>query len=307
MGGHPGGPGGPMGPPGMPPMGGPRPPMMQPPARQGTSRMVPVVVSAGLAIGVFCGLLFGLGTGKSKAAVPASNGVNAHANDEPFVPEPMSTTKPPDRYAAKGSAAGSAGSAAGSAVAAAGAGSAAGSGSAAAPEAKKVKVAFEVKPESLRNTVKLSVDGKDIDGLSTEIALEPGVDHKSVHFVAKAPGFADYTSDSNITSKEGETSEATVAFEMVKGKSTLGAAVATTPPAGTGSAATPTAVDTGKPTGTAAAATKTGGTGTGATGTGATGTGTGTGKTNATGTGTKPANTNPKPPRKKQNDGLIDI
>src|SRR3954463_11571578 len=72
-------------PPGMggPPMGpmgatpGPRP------MRRGTSRAVPVVVSAGLAVGVFCGLLFGVGTGKKDAvASPAKgNNVKAHADD----------------------------------------------------------------------------------------------------------------------------------------------------------------------------------------------------------------------------------
>nr|MBP6632959.1 PEGA domain-containing protein [Kofleriaceae bacterium] len=35
-------------------------------ARQGTSKAVPVVVSAGLAVGVFVGLLFGVGTGKAE-------------------------------------------------------------------------------------------------------------------------------------------------------------------------------------------------------------------------------------------------
>jgi len=60
-------------PPGMPPgMGGP--PMGGPPMagmrqmKRGTSKAIPVVVSAGLAVGVFCGLLFGVGTGKSNAA-----------------------------------------------------------------------------------------------------------------------------------------------------------------------------------------------------------------------------------------------
>src|SRR5437764_12153583 len=38
------------------------------PARPGTSKAVPVVVSAGLAVGVFCGLLFGLGTGDTASA-----------------------------------------------------------------------------------------------------------------------------------------------------------------------------------------------------------------------------------------------
>src|SRR2546423_6128527 len=51
------------------------------PARQGTSKAVPVVVSAGLAVGVFCGLLFGLGTGKAKASAPSS-GSNIKKDDD---------------------------------------------------------------------------------------------------------------------------------------------------------------------------------------------------------------------------------
>src|SRR5690242_149786 len=52
-----------------PPMG---PPTMNRPMRRGVSKAVPVVVSAGLAVGVFCGLLFGLGTDKDEAnAAPA--------------------------------------------------------------------------------------------------------------------------------------------------------------------------------------------------------------------------------------------
>ena len=68
-----------------PMMGGPapmRPPMPMPmPARHGTSKVVPVVVSAGLAVGVFCGLLFGLGTGKAKASTPSS-GSNIKKDDD---------------------------------------------------------------------------------------------------------------------------------------------------------------------------------------------------------------------------------
>ena len=68
--GHPGHPGQHPGQPGPMPMGPvptPQPMPGQPPraavVRRGTSRAVPVVVSMGLAIGVFCGLLFGLSTG----------------------------------------------------------------------------------------------------------------------------------------------------------------------------------------------------------------------------------------------------
>src|SRR4051812_21563792 len=45
----------------------------QRPMRQGTSKAVPVVVSAGLAVGVFCGLLFGVGTGKEASARSTSS------------------------------------------------------------------------------------------------------------------------------------------------------------------------------------------------------------------------------------------
>src|SRR5215813_5895935 len=74
--------------PGYPPnpmmMGGPHPPMAPPPPmRRGTSKAVPVVVSAGLAVGVFCGLLFGLGTTKQDAHAAPSTGSNVeHADSD---------------------------------------------------------------------------------------------------------------------------------------------------------------------------------------------------------------------------------
>src|SRR5262245_15092333 len=88
MGGPPmGGP--PMGGPPMggPPMGGP-PRGMQPPMRRGTSKAVPLVVSAGLAVGVFCGLLFGVG---KKSAVAASKSNEAKAGDTKPDPHPATT------------------------------------------------------------------------------------------------------------------------------------------------------------------------------------------------------------------------
>src|SRR4051812_37428172 len=86
---------GPMGPGQMGPMGpmGPMGMQPRPPMRRGTSKIVPVVVSAGLAIGVFCGLLFGLGTKKVEADPQrATNGVK-RADDS--VPDPsMSAVTP---------------------------------------------------------------------------------------------------------------------------------------------------------------------------------------------------------------------
>ena len=133
-------------PPGMggPPMGGPPtggPPTGQGmrPMRRGTSKAIPVVVSAGLAVGVFCGLLFGVGTGKSSAAPGPSKGnnVSAHTAEMTTTPvtpggETQNKIVPTNQIQVKGmgsnvvvngSGAGSAtGSGAGSAVAAAGSG-----------------------------------------------------------------------------------------------------------------------------------------------------------------------------------------
>src|ERR1051325_6820998 len=65
---------------------------LRPPVRQGTSRMVPVVVSAGLAVGVFCGLLFGLGTGSGNAGptTPVRNG--AKPTEDPAPPESVKSS-----------------------------------------------------------------------------------------------------------------------------------------------------------------------------------------------------------------------
>ncbi|HEX7699849.1 MAG TPA: hypothetical protein VF403_03980, partial [Kofleriaceae bacterium] len=59
------------------------------PMKRGVSKAVPVVVSAGLAVGVFCGLLFGLGTGDPIAAAAPAKGNNVHAtSDDPSGPAP---------------------------------------------------------------------------------------------------------------------------------------------------------------------------------------------------------------------------
>src|SRR5450631_2364384 len=59
------------------------------PMKHGVSKAVPVVVSAGLAVGVFCGLLFGLGTGDPTAAAAPAKGNNIHAtSDDPSGPAP---------------------------------------------------------------------------------------------------------------------------------------------------------------------------------------------------------------------------
>jgi hypothetical protein len=179
----------------MQPMGG-QPmgmnPMMRPPAKQGTSKMVPVVVSAGLAVGVFCGLLFGLGTGKSVAdPQKVSNGVKANVEDTTTpVPDTSSAkpaVKPPPKAGsavpAVGSAAG--GAAGGSATANGGAAG----GSAAVPELKPGKIVIEISPESVAQKAKITVDGKPITGMIAEVPFEPGVTRKKVRVVIQAPGY----------------------------------------------------------------------------------------------------------------------
>lgn len=169
-----------MGPMGMGAMG------MQP-IRQGTSHIVPVVVAAGLAVGVFCGLLFGLGT-RHEVVAPSRGGTGAKQSEESQIQtaQVSTGTKLPDRTRP---ASGAAGSAVGSAVAAGGSntgGAAAGTGSAAAPGPGKLKV--EIEPASAAQAAKVLVDGQPITGAEVEIPFDPGVSKKSVKVVVRVPG-----------------------------------------------------------------------------------------------------------------------
>jgi hypothetical protein len=178
------------------------------PMKRGVSKAVPVVVSAGLAVGVFCGLLFGVGTGKKAAVAAPSKGTNA--KDQPvedtthLVQTPTKPITPTAQLA--GSAAGSAtgaGSGAGSAVAAAG--SAAGSGSAAAP---MTKLTIAVLPDAAAKVARIQIDGKPIDGNSIELPFEA---KKSIKVSVTADGF--HSRDQKIELLEGEE---TVQLELTK-------------------------------------------------------------------------------------------
>jgi hypothetical protein len=280
--------GGPMQPMGGPPMGGPMGMMPRRAVRQGTSRVVPVVVSAGLAIGVFCGLLFGLGTGERGVIEQPKVSNNAKANDD-FTPETLAR---PDIKTAKGSAAVAAN--AGSNAAGSNAGSADGSNAAAAPPVDKpVKLIVEITPENVAKTAKVYVDDKPLEGTSTDIPLDPGTDKKKVKIVVKAPGYKDVVQE---TDAEGES--VTVKVELSsRGRSTLAGTDAAAPATGTPATGTPA---TGTP------ATGTPATGTPASATGATGPGSpaSTGTRNTGGnrnTGTKSNKAG------KGSGGLIDI
>jgi hypothetical protein len=208
------------------------------------SKAVPVVVSAGLAVGVFCGLLFGLGTGDPIAAAAPAKGNNVHAtSDDPSGPAPAGLGATPAgtppatgsvAVAAKGSgsanpvatATGSAGSAAGSG---------AGSGSAVALKAvDTAKLTIEVEPAAAAAVAKIQIDGKDIMGTSIDLPA----DKKSVKVSVTATGFHSVDKKVDVTGG----SETKVQLELTKratggtsspgfgGASTGGNHVPTAPP-----------------------------------------------------------------------------
>jgi hypothetical protein len=157
------------------------------PVRRGTSKAVPVVVSAGLAVGVFCGLLFGVGTGKKEAAAAAPSASNVKKEAETnaaTTPAPVATTTPPPTTPTTPTAATTPA-----------AGSGAGSGSATAVAAttptapvkveKKVKLVVNIKPEAAASIAKVTVDGAAIEGMTTDIVG----DKKQVKVEVKAAGY----------------------------------------------------------------------------------------------------------------------
>jgi len=240
--------------------GYPMQPMMQPPqmgqpmgappraqvVRQGTSRAVPVVVSAGLAIGVFCGLLFGLGIDKDEAVAATTTSAPTKKKTDTDVPEPFqpTTAKVPPKAAVATPAAGSntatppaAGSnttppAAGSNTAAtkpptAGAGSA----TIAAVVKPTGKLTIEVMPEAIAKTAKITVDGKELEGNVFEIDLsdvksEPK--KKTVKVVVKASGYKDVEQKLDLLAGEEGT---TYKVELVK-RATGGGLPRPPPPGG---------------------------------------------------------------------------
>jgi len=184
-------------------------PNMQRPVRRGTSKAVPVVVSAGLAVGVFCGLLFGVGTGKEASATPTASNAKKITNDD-------GTEKPDPGSAPKGLGAtktvdapkpgtGSA------APVAAGSGSAAPAAAKPAVEEKKtIKVKLVVKPEDATKDIKVKIDGKDIDGLVADMPA----DVKTFKVEIKANGYHTYEKSFSMMGEAG--GEMNVELELRK-------------------------------------------------------------------------------------------
>ena len=229
--------GGPMG---NPMMGGP-PQMMRPPQPQmkrGTPKAVPVLVSAGLAIGVFCGLLFGLGTGEVEAKASGTNGEKKFVGtkidgaDDPSVAQggvgpapPKSVTdgtlvtgqmKQPKVTTGSGSAATVAtGSATPTVV---------------VPTIKMAKLTIALKPDTVKDA-KITVDGTEVKDNTFDVALGDKT-KKEVVVLVKAPGFKDL--EQKLEVDEGEMK---VEYQLVKSRSSSSGSVTPKrppPPGGSG-------------------------------------------------------------------------
>ena len=157
------------------------------PVRRGTSKAVPVVVSAGLAVGVFCGLLFGVGTGQKKAEAAPSVASNVKKEDDSnkgAAPEGLgatSTTPPPKTPTTPTTpTTPAAGSAAVPTVQ-----TPTTPTTPAKPAEKMVKVVVKVVPDTAQKDAKISIDGTEITGNETDIPLSK----KSVKIVIKTDGY----------------------------------------------------------------------------------------------------------------------
>ena len=194
---------------GNPMMGGPPQQMQQmrppPQMRRGAPKAVPVLVSAGLAIGVFCGLLFGVGTGETEAKAGTTEekkfvGTKIETSDDgtatsggvgPAPPKSVTegtrvtgTIKEPPK-------------AQGSAVAT---GSATGSAATVVPTVKVSKVTFTLKPDTVKDA-KITVDGVEVANNTIEVPLGDKP-KKEVVVLVKAPGFKDF--EQKLEVDEGE-------------------------------------------------------------------------------------------------------
>ena len=176
--------------------------------RRGTSKAVPIVVSAGLAVGVFCGLLFGVGKkSEAVASAPAKGSGAKDAGSGAAKAGGATTPTPPPKPTTAGSAAGS-----GSATVAAGsAAPAKGSATPTVVEPKTIKLTLTIKPEDAAEDAKLEIDGKKVDGMIVELPA----DKKSVRVEVKSRGYRSI--DKKIDLAGGNTA---IELEMSKRPST---------------------------------------------------------------------------------------
>jgi hypothetical protein len=202
---------------GGPPMGGP--PMgaqqMPRPAKRGTSKAVPVVVSAGLAVGVFCGLLFGVGTGKQEAEANAPSASNVKKEEETSAaPEGLGASKAAPVPATPTTPTTPATGSAAPPVAATG--SAAAPTTPSVPEKKLMKLTIKIKPDAAAKDAKIMVDGTTIEGVATDVPL----DKKTVKVEVKSSGYR--SAEKKLDVSEGEM---TLEIELSKRSSSGGGGV----------------------------------------------------------------------------------
>jgi hypothetical protein len=174
----------------MQPMGGgPMGPMgMRPQVRQGTSHVVPVVVSAGLAVGVFCGLLFGLGTKHEAEPARGTNGAKQSEESQVQTAAVSMGSKPTPTAIGNAASAGSAAPNPG--------------GAAAATPPKPGKLTIEIKPDGAAQGAKIFIDGRQAAGTATEIPFDPGTKERTIKVVVQAMGYLEEQRDQIVKSDE---------------------------------------------------------------------------------------------------------
>jgi hypothetical protein len=174
--------------------------MGQMPIRRGTSKAVPVVVSAGLAVGVFCGLLFGVGTGKKEAQAAPPSASNVKKDDEQkgpaAAPEGLgATSTTPVKPATPAT-----GSTTPTVAAAGSAATPTTPTTPSVPAVKVMKLTVKIKPDAAASAAKLLIDGTEVTGMTTDIPL----DKKTVKVQVKADGYR--TGEKKIDVSEGDMS-----------------------------------------------------------------------------------------------------
>ena len=205
--------------------------------RRGTSRAVPVVVSAGLAIGVFCGLLFGLGVDKEEAIAATVTVTEAPKKPDtevaaPFAPEKKDVKVPslaPQVVNKDGTTSPAKPADGKPADAKVGTGSDGKPVEKPADPPKPTKVngtlKIDIQPEDAAKVAKVTIEGKDIDGVAYELdmteafkdatkdlkpdAKKPEV-KKELRVVVKAPGFRDFTSKVDVVAERDTTFKVTM-------------------------------------------------------------------------------------------------
>lgn len=183
-------------------------PHSQPPSSGGgTSKIVPVVVSAGLAVGVFAGLLFGVGTGEVSASSGRRAGSGTGTGEVAVFDVGTEEYEGADKIAAAAADAGpvtppvtpDGGVPATTPDGGTVAGDGSGSGSA-VPAIKLAHVTFTVTPAG--TPAKITVDGKLVEG---EVEIDISAGAKTVEVVAKASGFRDFKKKISIAKDETQT------------------------------------------------------------------------------------------------------